>query len=146
MKIQMNRIIVVFCFLMVSVGCFAQSERQNFVSTSQTGGRFEVIQSPIARRLTFRLDKYTGKVYQYVLSNDDESIWKIVSNPWLQVLHDKDEKNDYVRFQLFMSGIAVADCFLLDMETGITFMLYEDSNSGSLFFRYMKDPDLNKEE
>lgn len=142
----MNRITIVFCFLMASLGCFAQSERRYSVSTTQTGGRYEIIQSPIARKLTFRLDKYTGKVYQLVLSKNDESIWEIVSNSWLQFLLDKDKKNDHVRFQLFMSGIALADCFLLDLDTGITFMLYEDSDSGALFFKYMKDSDMNKEE
>lgn len=135
----MNRFLVIISFIFISLGAMAQIEKHPSVSTSQTGGRFEIIQSPIARRLTFRLDKYTGEVFQYVLGKDDKPLWEKVSNPWLSLILDKDKKQDYIKFQLFMGGIAVADCFLLDIETGITFNLYEDPNTRELFFGYISE-------
>ena len=141
----MNRFLVIISFIFISLGAMAQIEKHPYVSTSQTGGRFEIIQSPIARRLTFRLDKYTGEVFQYVLGKDDKPLWEKISNVWLSLILDKDKKQDYIKFQLFMGGIAVADCFLLDIETGITFNLYEDPNTRELFFGYMSDSQLTEE-
>ena len=142
----MNRFFVFLCFFMVSLCGFAQIEKYPYVSTSQTGGRFEIIQSPIARRFTFRLDKYTGDVYQLVLANDNTLVWEKIPNSVLIMLHDDNKKPDYIRFQLFMSGIALADCFLLDMDTGVTFKLYEDESTGSLFFKYMKGSHFSTDE
>ena len=135
----MNRILVFVCFVMMSLYGFAQLEHHPSVSTSQTGGRYEIIQSPIARRLIFRLDKYTGEVHQYVLGKDDKPLWEKISNAWLSLILDKEKKQGYIKFQLFMGGIAVADCFLLDIETGVTFQLYEDSDSGKLFFSFISN-------
>ena len=139
----MNRILVLICFVMVSLCGYAQMEHRPSVSTSQTGGRFEIIQSPIARKLTFRLDKFTGDVYQLILDKYDKPMWNKISNFWVSKLVDDSKKANNIRFQLFMSGKALADCFLLDIETGITFILSEDTESGELFFAYMKDPDLS---
>lgn len=135
----MNRILVIVCFLLTSLCAMAQIDKHSYVSTTQTGGRFEIIQSPIARRLIFRLDKYTGDVYQYVLGKDNKPLWEKISNAWLSLILDKEKKQDYIKFQLFMGGIAVADCFLLDIETGVTFQLYEDPNSKKLFFYYISN-------
>jgi hypothetical protein len=45
-----------------------------------------------------------------------------------------------------MGGIAVADCFLLDIETGITFKLYEDPDNGKLFFNFISNAYSDEEE
>jgi hypothetical protein len=38
--------------------------------------RFEIIQSPLAARWTFLLDKYTGRVQQLVKTKDDDNAWE----------------------------------------------------------------------
>lgn len=116
----------------------AQIEKQPSVSTSQTGGRFEIIQSSKARKLTFRLDKYTGDVYQLVETNEKELVWEKIPNLMLEYLRpEKIEQK--ISYQLFMGGIAVADCFLMNIHNGITYVLYEDTETRTNFFKFMSN-------
>ena len=142
----MNRILVFVCFVMMSLYGFAQLEHHPSVSTSQTGGRYEIIQSPIARILTLKLDKYTGMVYELVESKNQSScVWYLISNPTLDIRdkylseNEKNKMKDKICFQLFMGGIALKDCFLLDLIYGDTYKLCRDTDTGQLFFSKVTD-------
>lgn len=88
-------------------------------ATQPTDGRFEVVQSPIAARWTFRLDRYTGQVDQMVESIFGSMTWQPMPVAGLPEIVDADEP----RFVLFTSGLAARHTFLMDSRTGNTWML-----------------------
>ena len=59
-------------FLLCSANLYSQGlEKHQSVTTSQTGGRYEIVQSEIKRSNTFKLDKYTGRIYVFVTAKND---------------------------------------------------------------------------
>lgn len=126
--------IVFILFMMFSCQCVMADQNTVNISTSQTGGRYEIVQSPFLRKCLFKLDKYTGKVYQYVIGSDNEGIWKS-----LIILDKKEPDNkNRINFQLFFGGIAAADVFLLNIYTGDTYNLKEDEENDMLFFNIVE--------
>ena len=99
------------------------------ISTSQTGGRYEIVQSPFLRKCLFKLDKYTGKVYQYIIDSEKRGKWERV----VVLLESEPKDKERINFQLFFGGIAAADCFLLNIHTGETYQLTKDKNDIFLF-------------
>ena len=95
-------------------------------TTQPTDGRFEVVQSPIAAKWTFRLDRFTGSVGQLVRTKNDELAWEKMSVLDLPAISNPDK----ARFVIFTSGIAARHTFLLDSQTGSTWML---TSSGDQF-------------
>ena len=52
---------------------FAQSDPKVHAMTTQPpAARFEIVQSTVAARWTFRLDRYTGEVHQIVETEDGD--------------------------------------------------------------------------
>ncbi len=89
--------------------------------------RFEIVQSPLVVRWTFRLDKYTGKVWQLVKTKDDDLDWD--SMPVVDLPSSPSVAK--VRYQIFASGIIVRNTLLLNIETGQTWVLttFKDKNN-----------------
>lgn len=85
------------------------------------GARFEVVQSPIAAKWTFRLDRYTGRVWQLVKTKADSNAWEETDvyglAPNLQAKQP--------RFQIFTSGIAARHTFLIDTSNGRTWVVVQ---------------------
>lgn len=93
--------------------------RSHQLTTTPPGARFEVMQSTLAARWTFRLDRYTGRVWQLVKTKDDDNAWeemRIIDRPQVQ-------SPSRARFQLFTSGLAARHTFLLDGDTGRTWLV-----------------------
>ena len=88
-------------------------------TTPPVGARFEIVQSELAAKWTFRLDRFTGHVAQLVKTEDDDNTWEEMTvlnlPPVTAPLHP--------RFQLFMSGLAARYTFLIDTETGKTWVV-----------------------
>lgn len=126
---NMKKIYFIILMALLFLSVKAQNNSTS-VSTSQIGGRWEIIQSNIARRYFFKLDKYTGDVYQYVKRQDGKNKWQQLS----VIGNALGYLNEEITYQLFMGGIAVSDCLLLNIKTGETYKLYEDSDTKELFF------------
>ncbi len=88
-------------------------------TTLPASARFEIIQSTLAARLTFRLDRYTGQVWQLVKTRDDDNTWEETPVSGLA----KGTQSARPRFQIFTSGFAVRHTFLLDTDTGKTWLI-----------------------
>jgi hypothetical protein len=89
------------------------------VTTASPAARFEIVQSTLAVKATFRLDRYTGRVWELARSKDDETSWqetRVIDRPQIQ-------NPNRPRFQLFTSGLAMRHTFLLDGDTGRTWLL-----------------------
>ena len=100
------------------------------VKTSVDGGRFEIIQSPVARRVTIMLDKETGTTYQLVKSenNKDDYTWQKMF--CLGLLSDEGRIEGKVNYQIFLGAYSLKDCYLINIHTGKTWQLGEDKDLG----------------
>lgn len=85
------------------------------VSTDMGHGRYEYIGSTIARKGSFLVDKYEGKVWQVVKRGGDAD-----DILFQQVYVEKtaDSPSDSIRYQLYMGGMMFRDCFLVNIYTG----------------------------
>jgi hypothetical protein len=93
-------------------------------STISPSDRYEIVQSQITAKWTFRLDRFCGKVSQLVSNSDGDDIWQhmeIVGLPNCQT----DGKPHY---QLFTSGIAAKHTFLMNTGSGVTWLLVTSKN------------------
>jgi hypothetical protein len=83
-------------------------------TTPPPGARFEILQSQLVARLTFRLDRFTGHVAQLVKTKEDDNAWDEMQVVGLPSIPNPAR----ARFQLFTSGIAARHTFLIDADTG----------------------------
>ena len=79
----MHLSVVVMTFFALALSCLANSasaqSRASYIhqsTTPPTDGRFEIVQSQLAVKWTFRLDRYTGHVDQLVETQDNELTWE----------------------------------------------------------------------
>jgi hypothetical protein len=89
------------------------------LTSSNPSARYEIVQSPLAARWTFRLDRFTGKVWQNVKTADGGSAWEemlVIGLPWVPPMSPP-------KYQLFSSGIAARFTFLINTDTGKTWEL-----------------------
>lgn len=108
----------------VLVAAFASStlsaqERMQHVTTAQPSeARFEIVQSSLAFRWTFRLDRFTGFVEQLVTHKEEDGdevfAWEVVTVQERPVISNPTRP----RFQLFLSGIGARGTLLLDTQEG----------------------------
>jgi hypothetical protein len=123
--------ILYLLLLLYSMNTYSQGlQKYQAVKTSQTGGRFEIAQSEIQRRQTFKLDKYTGTAYVLVEIAKDVSSWQEVRK---DVARFDTVMPDVVNYQLFLGGIFARDCFLMNINTGATWVLAQDNKGNFLF-------------
>ena len=123
--------ILLLLFILFSMSAYSQGlQKYQATKTSQAGGRYEIVQSEIQRSQTFKLDKYTGKVYMLVTTKSDEVAWEEVqkNSAW----HDTVTP-DKVNYQLFLGGSAARDCFLLNINTGATWILVKAKDDSFYF-------------
>jgi hypothetical protein len=104
----------------LSIGDFALGQSDIHDSHQATlppeNARFEIIQSELAAKFTFRLDRFTGHVWQLVSTLGGGDAWeptKVLSLPSIS-------SPTTPRFQIFESGIAAKFSFLIDTSTGQT--------------------------
>ncbi len=112
-------------FLLVSCALANTAFAQLDVATHQTttlpsDARYEIVQSQLAAKYTFRLDRYTGKVHQLVKTENDDFAWEAMLVEGHDALYPKRP-----RFVIFSSGIAARFTFLMDSDTGQTWVLGE---------------------
>jgi hypothetical protein len=111
-------------FLLVAMA-FAADEPSRAVATTQpTNARFQIVQSEITAKGTFKLDRFTGRVWQ-LLSTPNGHVWSAMN-----VQGVKGTDSTVARFQLFSSGLAYRFTYLLDTINGMCWELVsaEDSN------------------
>lgn len=112
---------VVFVALIIPSIVYAQSNVSDVhqKTTTPPNARFEIIQSELAAKWTFRLDRYIGKVYQLVKTNNNKNKWQEMPIEDLPAI----TKPRTPRFILFTSGIAARHTFLMDTITGKSWVL-----------------------
>ena len=100
---------------------FGQSIRSAIhqMTTPPSDARFEIVQSPLAVRWTFRLDRYTGRVYQLVKTQKGGVTWQSM------LIQRRPEASNPTKpkFVIFASGLAARSTYLMDSDTGQTWVL-----------------------
>ena len=96
-------------------------------TTTPENARYEIVQSEIVARWTFRLDRYTGHVAQLVSTKNDGNAWEDmeVEEPGLARTPTR------AHFQIFTSGIAARHTFMIDTDTGKSWVLLSSKRKAS---------------
>lgn len=126
----MKKFILITLCVMSLLNVYAD-DNYSAVRTSVDNGRYEIVQSEIMRRLIFMLDKYTGDVYLNLLSTKDERVWRKLKK--VGSTNDVTPQTQ-INYQLFVGGFSINDIFLLNINTGETWYIFQDTETEMLFF------------
>lgn len=102
--------IVAFLCCSMSLG-----NAENCVSTSAPNGLFEIIQSPLVRKYTIKLDKETGTTWQMVKDGHNNICWERLYRE--SAIIDRQIPGK-INYQIFMGGLAAADMFMINTNSG----------------------------
>jgi hypothetical protein len=95
-------------------------------TTVSPSARYEIVQSELAAKWTFRLDRVCGRVYQLIhTTGDDELGWGVIAAE-RRAACQEDGRTHY---QLFTSSLAAKFQFLMNSDTGATWVLTERKRS-----------------
>jgi len=99
----------------------AQDYKTNIHNSSTIGAvaRYEIVQSSLAAKWTFRLDRVCGTVAQLTSTQTETMNWE----PMIIYNKSKCSNDGKNRYQLFTSGLAARHTFLMNSETGKTWLL-----------------------
>ena len=136
----MKQLILFLTLILLAFSATAQSKYNNqTATTSPASGRYEIITSSIALRETYLLDKETGDTWQLV-SGYSGYVWEQI--PRQEHPHDiVPEHHKGAVYQITLSGIAVKGSYLINTLTGATWKLYEDSDTGRVFWGTVASPE-----
>jgi hypothetical protein len=108
---------------------YAQRDISDLHQKTTTPGdaRYEILQSQLAAKWTFRLDRFSGRVWQLLKTPTDGNAWEEMPVQGLTKITNPNKP----RFLLFTSGIAARHTFLMDSLTGKTWVVTSvDVSSG----------------
>lgn len=110
-----------FLLIFISTLCHAQTRDpvKHMSTTLGSSARFEVVQSTLAARWTFRLDRVCGNIGQMVTTKNDGMTFE----PMIILGLPKCNADGKVKYQLFTSGIAARHTFLINTDTGKTWQI-----------------------
>jgi hypothetical protein len=117
----MNRLLSSFLtsFALASLVTAQEMPSPPHSSTSAPpSARYEIVQSELAARWTFLLDKYAGTVQQLVKDSSDNVSWEK-----MVIVDPAQPATDHVRYQIFTSGLAARHTFLLNVDSGKTWQI-----------------------
>lgn len=112
--------------LLWSTNVFSQEVIKSAAMTTQTGGRYEILQSQRSSVYTFKLDKHVGRVFIFVqVPEQPMPIWLELPKSYTALDTVVPAK---INYQLFLGGNDIDHCFLLNIHTGASWMLKKISN------------------
>lgn len=120
--------ILTVCLWILGTSTFMCAQRSAVNSAIPDTSRYEIVQAPDAVRYTFKLDKFTGRVFQLTDTsggNQDRLVWRemlVLDAPKVAIPSVKPS------FQIFISGIGIRYTFLLDVTTGKTWIFAKGTN------------------
>jgi len=119
-------------FILAAIAQPAHADDLSLAIHQQTSpaadGRYEIVQSSLAARWTFKFDRFSGRVYQLMGANGEIVGWQEIPRQLDRL--DSDIVPNKPNYQLFTSGLAVKFTFLLNVRTGATWELVEKKGGG----------------
>ena len=117
---------LIIVFLLLSSALFSREMGLNQNTEVPDTSRFSIIQSTLSADMTFKLDKYTGSVSRMLEGNKGTF--------WLKIKREKHaddiKTKNSVNYQIFTSGLSAQMVYLLNVNTGLTWELSENSKLG----------------
>ena len=109
------------CLFLLCLSAFAEDMPNNIhqMSSPVPGAHYEIAVSSWMRKLTFRLDRYNGRVWMKVVDPKDNKLWEamyVEDHPW-------STKSTHAHFQIFLSGVFASDTYLIDTDSGKVWMI-----------------------
>lgn len=101
-----------------------QSQQSPQSTTLPDAARYEVVQSELVARWTFRLDRYCGSVAQLVESKTGGFAWEDMLVEGLP----QCAASPRARFMIFTSGLLVRVTLLFDTSTGRAWYLAQNGD------------------
>ena len=116
--------------LLFSAPTWAAGNQSSVSTTLATKSRFEIVQSELAAKITLRVDKVCGVVSQMVTTDEGGNLWQYIP------MENKPActSDGRIRFQLFTSGMAARYTYLMNTDTGATWLLVTSSQD-NLFWQ-----------
>lgn len=106
----------------------------HMMTAPSPSARYEIISSTLVARNTFRLDRFCGEISQLVKTQTDELTW----DGMLVTGLPKCPTDNKPRYQLFTSGMAARNTFLMNTDTGKTWQIMtfkdKDGNDNAGWF------------
>nr|WP_199001864.1 hypothetical protein [Flavobacterium sp. ASV13] len=127
----MKKIGILLIFITLSFSAFSQQNGTN-QATSLCNGHWEFFMSDVAAKYTFKVDKFTGDVYQFVQKEDKTYTWQFIEK---ETSNRDIVKQDSINYQLFSSGLGIRFTFLLNINSGLTWQLVRDEKEGYFFHK-----------
>jgi hypothetical protein len=93
-------------------------------STLAANARYEIVQSHLAAKWTFRLDRVCGFVSQLVKTRDGGAAWEAMPIESLPNCVDDSARH----YQLFSSSLAARHTFLMNTDTGASWVVVTQIN------------------
>lgn len=113
---------ILFAFISICLSLNSFSQTRNISHISSTLGsqaRYEIIQSTLAARWTFRLDRICGNISQVVTAQSENMTFE--RTPVLNL--PKCIPDGKIRYQIFTSGLAAMHTYLINTDTGKAWQL-----------------------
>ena len=110
---------------------FAQDANPSSLSTTiPSYARYEIVQSPLLAKLTIRLDRTTGRTWEFVTTGKGGFAWQLI--PRVGASGQKIVLGK-VNYQLFASGIMAKVTILMNTNTGESWYIAEDPKVGEFW-------------
>jgi hypothetical protein len=123
---EMKKILIII-FAILSPNVYSQPKDVNVHNSTalSSQAKYEIVQSSLAARFTFRVDKVCGNISQLVLNKNDDLFWESMSIVKLPSCNNDGK----IRYQLFLSGIAARHTFLMNTDNGKTWQIRSFTNN-----------------
>ncbi len=137
---------LILCLVLgVASQAAAQTEAVSIsTSTLDSGARFEIIQSPHERTITFRLDRFTGTIHRLGNCPKDDGVSS--SKCWKEMVVIDQPKSPFIskpRYQIVIDGPQRL-IMLMQIETGQTWQTgLEPTDKWYPFIECLNRTDLN---
>lgn len=129
----MKRSTLFLCaFLIGPRAAVAQGAAANQRTTTPDNAKFEIVQSPLTTQWTFRLDRFSGHVSLLTKGEAGQDAWTDME---IGGLPDKSDATG-PHFQIFISGLVAEHLFLIDTDTGMSWILAKEKKTrtdGSIY-------------
>ena len=118
MKLKLPTLAAMIILSMMSACAQQAAVKEPLQSVVPESPRFSIVQSPIAARETFKLDSYTGIVYQLVVNADKKELWQMLRRTLTS--YEDTHYPDRCNYKLFLSTLGVKFTYLINVNTGAT--------------------------
>lgn len=125
-----HTILAIGLFL-VPVLAFAQDATPPSATTTVPNyARYEIVQSPLLARLTIRLDRFTGRTWEFVTTKSGGFAWQAIPRVGASGQTFTPGK---VNYQLFTSGLMAKVTILMNVNTGKSWYIAQDPKEGEFW-------------